>query len=160
MSINHQLYHGRAIPPQNHNIKRFMEGVDPCHFMEEKVTSINWYPLHAVALGAPSIGRTMKSTACSGRQVRLPRNWSELGQQETQGEPLLSSIATKSENCSGIKMRMQQKDTERGGWNWSFRAKNICVLCMVRRSKWPEFIGFFHRWTVPSVETNGQDIWG
>ena len=27
-------------PPQNHNIKRFMEGVDPCHFIEEKVTSM------------------------------------------------------------------------------------------------------------------------
>ena len=23
---------GKAIPPQNHNIKRFMEGVDLCHF--------------------------------------------------------------------------------------------------------------------------------
>ena len=31
---------GKAIPPQNHNIKRFMEGVDLCHFIEEKVTSI------------------------------------------------------------------------------------------------------------------------
>lgn len=105
------------------------------------------------------------------------QNWSELGQQETQGEPWKNAdsingkrlknanVTTsewhchlKSENSSGIKMRMQQKDTERGGWNWSFRAKTICVLCVVRRSKWPEFIGFFHRWTVPSVETNGQDI--
>ena len=30
-------------PPKNHNIKRFMEGVDPCHFIDEKVTSICIY---------------------------------------------------------------------------------------------------------------------
>ena len=35
------IQNGKAIPPQNHNIKRFMEGVDPCHFNYRGKNSIH-----------------------------------------------------------------------------------------------------------------------
>ena len=40
MKANKLSIKWQGYTPQNHNIKRFMEGVDPCHFIEEKVTSI------------------------------------------------------------------------------------------------------------------------
>ena len=46
VSINEtQIYiyiqNGKAVPPQNQNIKRSMGGVDPCHFLDEKVRAMH-----------------------------------------------------------------------------------------------------------------------